>query len=66
MIIENLRYLLQSYNSSDPIWFGCKFGQNVKPQGYMSGGAGIKIERKKERERERKREIERKREGEKE
>jgi hypothetical protein len=47
MIVENLQYMLQSYNSSDPIWFGCKFVHHVKPQGYMSGGAGIKIENKK-------------------
>ena len=39
MIIENLRYLLKDYNSSDPLYFGRKFKPFVK-QGYMSGGAG--------------------------
>lgn len=39
VIVENLRYLLQPYNGSDPIYFGCKFKPYVK-QGYMSGGAG--------------------------
>jgi glycoprotein-N-acetylgalactosamine 3-beta-galactosyltransferase len=38
-VVENLRYLLQAYNASDPIYFGCKFKPYVK-QGYMSGGAG--------------------------
>ncbi len=39
MILENLRYMLSSYNSSDPIAFGHKFKPFVK-QGYFSGGAG--------------------------
>ena len=39
VIVENLRYMLQPYNSSQPIYFGCKFKPYVK-QGYMSGGAG--------------------------
>ena len=39
VIVENLRYMLQSYKPSQPIWFGCKFKAIVK-QGYMSGGAG--------------------------
>ena len=39
MIVENLRYMLEPYNSSDPIYFGCKFKPYVS-QGYMSGGAG--------------------------
>lgn len=39
VIVENLRYLLEPYNGSDPIYFGCKFKPYVK-QGYMSGGAG--------------------------
>ena len=41
VIVENLRYMLQPYNSSQPIYFGCKFKPYVK-QGYMSGGAGKK------------------------
>ena len=39
VILENLRFLLSDYNSSDPIWFGCEFKVIVK-EGYMSGGAG--------------------------
>jgi len=39
IVVENLRYMLQPYNSSQPIYFGCKFKPYVK-QGYMSGGAG--------------------------
>ena len=42
VIVENLRYMLQPYNSSQPIYFGCKFKPYVK-QGYMSGGAGKKL-----------------------
>ncbi|XP_057380449.1 glycoprotein-N-acetylgalactosamine 3-beta-galactosyltransferase 1-like [Daphnia carinata] len=39
VVLENLRYMLSSYNSSDPIAFGHKFKPYVK-QGYFSGGAG--------------------------
>jgi len=39
VIVENLRYMLSSYNSSKPMWFGEKFKPFVK-QGYFSGGAG--------------------------
>jgi hypothetical protein len=39
IVMENLRYMLQPYNASQPIFFGCKFKPYVK-QGYMSGGAG--------------------------
>ena len=39
VIVENLRYMLQPYNATDPIYFGCKFKPYIK-QGYMSGGAG--------------------------
>ena len=39
VVVENLRYMLQSYNSSEPIYFGHKFKPYVH-QGYMSGGAG--------------------------
>jgi len=39
VIVENLRYMLENYNSSQPIYFGCKFKPYVR-QGYMSGGAG--------------------------
>lgn len=39
VILENLRYFLKDYNTSDPVYFG----QHFKPfitQGYLSGGAG--------------------------
>ncbi|XP_031829277.1 glycoprotein-N-acetylgalactosamine 3-beta-galactosyltransferase 1 [Nomia melanderi] len=39
VIVENLRYMLSSYNPSSPLYFGCRFKPYVK-QGYMSGGAG--------------------------
>lgn len=39
MVVENLRFMLAPYNSSNPIYFGHKFRPYVK-QGYMSGGSG--------------------------
>ena len=39
VILENLRFMLSAYNSSEPIWFGCEFKVIVE-EGYMSGGAG--------------------------
>ncbi|XP_023339392.1 glycoprotein-N-acetylgalactosamine 3-beta-galactosyltransferase 1 [Eurytemora carolleeae] len=39
VVMENLRFMLEPYNSSQPMYFGCKFKPYVK-QGYMSGGAG--------------------------
>ncbi|OWF40670.1 glycoprotein-N-acetylgalactosamine 3-beta-galactosyltransferase 1-B-like [Mizuhopecten yessoensis] len=39
MILENLRYFLQSYSRDDPVYFGHHFKTIVK-QGYHSGGAG--------------------------
>ena len=39
VVLENLRYMLSTYNSSEPIAFGHKFKPFVK-QGYFSGGAG--------------------------
>ncbi|XP_013419453.1 glycoprotein-N-acetylgalactosamine 3-beta-galactosyltransferase 1-like [Lingula anatina] len=42
VIVENLRYMLSEYNSSDPIYFGHHF-QTIVKQGYFSGGAGYVI-----------------------
>lgn len=39
VVVENLRYVLSSYNSSAPMYFGVKFKPFVQ-QGYFSGGAG--------------------------
>ncbi|QQP41194.1 Uncharacterized protein FKW44_015482 [Caligus rogercresseyi] len=44
VIVENLRYLLQNYSSSDPLHFGCRFKPFTK-SGYMSGGAGYVLSR---------------------
>lgn len=44
MIMENLRFLLKDFNSSDPLYFGRKFKPYVH-QGYMSGGAGYVLSR---------------------
>lgn len=43
-IVENLRYMLSAYNTSNPMYFGCRFKPYVK-QGYMSGGAGYVLSR---------------------
>ena len=45
VIVENLRMLLQSYNASDPIYFGRRFQIADVAQGYMSGGAGYVLSR---------------------
>ena len=39
VIVENLRFMLQSHNTSKPIYFGSKLKSEVH-QGRMSGGAG--------------------------
>ncbi|XP_077298676.1 glycoprotein-N-acetylgalactosamine 3-beta-galactosyltransferase 1-like [Arctopsyche grandis] len=39
VVVENLRYMLSSKDTEEPIYFGCRFKPFVK-QGYMSGGAG--------------------------
>jgi glycoprotein-N-acetylgalactosamine 3-beta-galactosyltransferase len=38
-VVENLRYMLQPYDATEPIYFGCKFKPFIS-QGWMSGGAG--------------------------
>lgn len=37
--MENMRYMLNYHNSTDPVYFGFRFKPYVK-QGYMSGGSG--------------------------
>ncbi|XP_024081569.1 glycoprotein-N-acetylgalactosamine 3-beta-galactosyltransferase 1-like isoform X2 [Cimex lectularius] len=44
VIVENLRYMLAEFNTSEPMYFGCRFKPYVK-QGYMSGGAGYVLSR---------------------
>ncbi|XP_064456414.1 glycoprotein-N-acetylgalactosamine 3-beta-galactosyltransferase 1-like [Ornithodoros turicata] len=44
VIVENLRYFLLDKNSSEPVYYGCRFKPYVK-QGYMSGGAGYVLSR---------------------
>ncbi|XP_045518152.1 glycoprotein-N-acetylgalactosamine 3-beta-galactosyltransferase 1-like isoform X4 [Pieris brassicae] len=39
VVVENLRFMLSEHDSSDPIYFGCRF-KPFTSQGYMSGGAG--------------------------
>ncbi|XP_063709184.1 glycoprotein-N-acetylgalactosamine 3-beta-galactosyltransferase 1-like [Culicoides brevitarsis] len=43
VVVENMRYMLHPYPPDYPIYFGCRFKPIVKPQGYMSGGAGYVI-----------------------
>ena len=45
VIVENLRSMLESYNSSQPIYFGRKFKIQDVAQGFMSGGAGYVLSR---------------------
>jgi glycoprotein-N-acetylgalactosamine 3-beta-galactosyltransferase len=44
VIVENLRYLLSTYNTSEPLYFGSRFNLYVK-QGFMIGGAGYVLSR---------------------
>ncbi|CAL8084970.1 unnamed protein product [Orchesella dallaii] len=39
VILENLRSFLDQYDTTKPLYFGCKFKLYID-QGYMSGGAG--------------------------
>ena len=39
MILENLRYFLENFDTNKPIFFGRRFKPFTK-QGYFSGGAG--------------------------
>lgn len=41
VILENLRYFLYAYSTTDPIYFGYKMNRpDLVKQGYFSGGAG--------------------------
>ncbi|KAK7088994.1 glycoprotein-N-acetylgalactosamine 3-beta-galactosyltransferase 1-like [Littorina saxatilis] len=44
IVMENLRFLLAQYNSSQPVYLGHLFKKLVK-QGYMSGGASYVLSR---------------------
>lgn len=46
VIVENLRYFLSHHDPEQPVYFGHRFKQVVKPQGYFSGGAGYVLSRK--------------------
>jgi glycoprotein-N-acetylgalactosamine 3-beta-galactosyltransferase len=43
-IVENLRYMLSTYNTSEPLYFGCRYNEFVD-KGYMAGGAGYVLSR---------------------
>lgn len=43
-VMENMRYMLSSYDPSFPIYFGSRFKKFSK-QGYMSGGGGYVLSR---------------------
>ncbi|GAB6030692.1 hypothetical protein CHUAL_007545 [Chamberlinius hualienensis] len=40
LVLENLRLLLLDKDPASPVYYGCNFKVIVKPDGYMSGGAG--------------------------
>lgn len=44
VIVENLRYLLSTHNTTKPVYFGHHFKSIVR-QGYFSGGAGYVVSR---------------------
>ncbi|KAK6187773.1 hypothetical protein SNE40_005725 [Patella caerulea] len=44
IIVENLRYMLHSFNPDNPLFIGRKF-KMIVPNGYMSGGAGYVLSR---------------------
>ena len=43
MVMENLRFLLSSYDPASPSYMGFHFNMYLKDYGYMSGGAGYVI-----------------------
>ncbi|KAG0727849.1 Glycoprotein-N-acetylgalactosamine 3-beta-galactosyltransferase 1 [Chionoecetes opilio] len=44
VVMENMRYMLNSYDPHYPIYFGSRFNKFTK-QGYMSGGGGYVLSR---------------------
>ena len=40
VVVENLRHFLMPFNTTEPLWFGCRLN-NILKNGYMHGGAGI-------------------------
>lgn len=45
VIVENLRYFLSGYNTSEPYWFGHKLKHGESKEGFLSPEAGITIKR---------------------
>ena len=45
VIMENLVNLLQGYNTSNPLWFGCNTILTGLPNGFPQGGAGYVLSR---------------------
>jgi glycoprotein-N-acetylgalactosamine 3-beta-galactosyltransferase len=43
--VENLRYMLSGFNTSDPLAFGSRFKSDAN-NGYMNGVAGYALSRK--------------------
>ena len=39
--MENIRYMLAQYRTETSLFFGCRFANNMNPEGYMSGGGYI-------------------------
>ena len=49
VVVENLRYLLQDFETSDNIWLGNEIGVGTKERpkpGYMHGGPGYVLSRR--------------------
>lgn len=40
VVVENLRHMLSSYDSNEPLWFGHRFQPTEHDGSYFSGGAG--------------------------
>ncbi|XP_053614004.1 glycoprotein-N-acetylgalactosamine 3-beta-galactosyltransferase 1-like isoform X2 [Plodia interpunctella] len=45
VIVENLKYMLNDYNTNDPIYFGYKIRLGSTKNGYFSGGASYVLSR---------------------